>query len=72
MIYIVEGRKNAKRAHQRKSNWIPVKIWTVAEDSYMAKVKESYTITKGNTYRVKATMTVWEGSQSETQTFYSE
>lgn len=57
---------------QSGSNWIPVKIWTVAEDSYMAKVKESYTITKGNTYRVKATMTVWEGSQSETQTFYSE
>lgn len=54
------------------SNWIPVKIWTITENSYMAKVKESYTINPDNTYRVKATMTVWEGSLSETKTFYSE
>ena len=54
------------------SSWIPVKIWTVTEDSYMAKVKESYTINSSNTYRVKATVTVWEGSQSETQTLYNE
>lgn len=54
------------------SNWLTVKTWTVTENDYEAIVDESYTITKGNTYRVKATMTVWEGSQSETQTFYSE
>lgn len=53
------------------SSWIPVKIWTVTEDSYSARVKENYTITQGNTYRLKATMTVWEGSQSETQIVYS-
>ena len=53
------------------SSWIPVKIWTVTEDSYSARVKETYTITQGNTYRLKATMTVWEGSQSETQNVYS-
>lgn len=53
------------------SSWIPVKIWTVTEDSYSARVKETYTITQGNTYRLKATMTVWEGSQSETQIVYS-
>ncbi|MBQ3206141.1 MAG: hypothetical protein IJB37_06285 [Peptococcaceae bacterium] len=54
------------------SSWIPVKIWTVEENDYMAKVKESHTINTSNTYRVKATVTVWEGSQSETQTLYSE
>lgn len=53
------------------SSWIPVKIWTVTEDSYSARVKETYTITQGNTYRLKATMTVWEGSQSESQIVYS-
>lgn len=54
------------------SSWIPVKIWTVEENDYMAKVKETYTINPDNTYRVKATVTVWEGSQSETQTLYNE
>ena len=54
------------------SSWIPVKIWTVEENDYMAKVKESHTINTSNTYRVKATVTVWEGSQSETKTLYSE
>lgn len=54
------------------SSWLTVKTWTVTENDYEAVVDETYTITKGKTYRVKATMTVWEGSQSETQTFYSE
>lgn len=53
------------------SSWIPVKIWTVTEDSYSARVKETYTINQGNTYRLRATMTVWEGSQSESQIVYS-
>ena len=53
------------------SSWIPVEIWTVTEDSYSARVKETYTIKQGNTYRLKATMTVWEGSQSESQIVYS-
>lgn len=54
------------------SSWIPVKIWTVTENSFEAEVDESYTINPDNTYRVKATVTVWEGSQSESQTLYSE
>lgn len=54
------------------SGWIPVKIWTVTENDYKASVDETYTINANNTYRVKATMTVWEGSLSETQTFYNE
>lgn len=54
------------------SSWIPVKIWTVTENDYEASVDESYAITSGNTYRVKSTVTVWEGSLSETQTFYTD
>lgn len=53
------------------SNWLPVKIWTVTENSYKASINETYSVTKGNTYRVKATVTVWEGTPSETQTVYS-
>lgn len=53
------------------SNWIPVKIWTESADNYRMSIEESYTVTKGNTYRVKASVTVWEGSLSETQTVYS-
>lgn len=56
---------------QSGSSWLPVKIWTVTSDSYTAYVNESYSVKSGNTYRVKATVTVWEGSQSETQTVYS-
>lgn len=48
------------------SNWIPVAIWTDTQNDFEAAVYETKTITKGNTYRVKATYTVWEGSQSET------
>ena len=53
------------------NSWIPVKIWTDDQNDYTACVYESYKVTSGNTYRVKATFTVWEGSASETVTSYS-
>ena len=54
------------------TNWIPVAIWTDTQDGYRASVYETKTINSANTYRVKATYTVWEGSQSETITVYSD
>ena len=54
------------------NSWLPVKIWTVTEDSYEASVYDSYAVKSGNTYRVKATVTIWEGSESETQYVYSD
>ena len=53
------------------SSWIPVEIWTVTNNGSSAKVYETYTVKSNNTYRVKATVTVWEGSQSESKTVYS-
>lgn len=53
------------------SNWIPVAIWTDTQNAFKASVYETKTITEGNTYRVKATYTVWEGDQSETRIFYT-
>lgn len=53
------------------SSWTTVETWTDTQNSYRASVYETYPVTKGKTYRVKATATVWEGSQSETQTVFS-
>ncbi len=54
------------------TNWIPVAIWTDTQDAFKASVYETKTINPNNTYRVKATYTVWEGSQSETITSYTD
>lgn len=54
------------------TNWIPVAIWTDTQNDFMAAVYETKEINSNNTYRVKATYTVWEGSQSETITVYSD
>lgn len=74
----VTGRSSATKAKviaelqvKNGRDWIPVKIWTDTQDNYEAYVDESYPVTKGHTYRVKATVTIWEGSQSETQNLYS-
>lgn len=53
------------------SSWTTVETWTDTQNSYRASVYEAYSVTKGTTYRVKATATVWEGSQSEIQTVFS-
>ena len=54
------------------TNWIPVAIWTDTQNAFKASVYETKTINLANTYRVKATYTVWEGSQSETITVFSD
>ena len=53
------------------SSWTTVETWTDTQNSYRASVYEAYSVTKGKTYRVKATATVWDGSQSEIQTVFS-
>lgn len=54
------------------NSWVPVGLWTDTQNDYMAQVYETKSVVKGHTYRVKATATVWEGSQSETVTFFTE
>ncbi|MBR5318741.1 MAG: hypothetical protein IKU46_04005 [Peptococcaceae bacterium] len=61
----------AELQYKNGSSWTTVKTWTDTQNSYRASVYEDYSVTKGKTYRVKATATVWEGSQSETQYVYS-
>lgn len=53
------------------SSWSTIATWTDTQNAYKASVKQTKSVTAGKTYRVKATVTVWEGSLSETQTLYS-
>lgn len=53
------------------SSWTTVKTWTDTQNTREAYVYETYGVSTNNTYRVKSTVTVWEGSLSETKTFYS-
>ncbi|WP_337652708.1 hypothetical protein [Clostridium sp.] len=60
---------------QQKSGsfaWILVDSWTDRQDGTRASVSETVSVTPGETYRVKAVVTVWAGSDSETATIYSE
>ena len=54
------------------SNWIAYGTWTDTQNDYEASVYESKSVKAGQTYRVKATYTVWEGSQSETIVVFSD
>lgn len=54
-----------------EDNWIPVAIWTDTQDGFEASVYETKSVVQGHTYRVKATFTVWKGTQSETLTDYT-
>ncbi|MFR6290057.1 MAG: hypothetical protein ACLUKQ_01230 [Peptococcaceae bacterium] len=54
------------------SSWSTIATWTDTRNDYEAFVYETKSVTAGKTYRVKATITVWEGTKSETQTVYSE
>lgn len=47
------------------SSWIAYGTWTDTQNDYEAAVYKTKSVKAGQTYRVKATFTVWEGSQSE-------
>ena len=54
------------------SNWIAYGTWVDTQNDYEAYVYETKAVKKGNTYRVKATYTVWEGSASENLIVFSD
>ena len=47
------------------NSWIAYGTWTETANAFKASVYETKSVKAGQTYRVKATYTVWEGSQSE-------
>lgn len=50
------------------SSWKTVGMWSNYRESYRTSVSGSKAVTSGKTYRAKATVTVWAGTQSETRT----
>lgn len=51
--------------------WDIVETWTITESGRSAVFNESHEVTSGKTYRMVATVTVWSGTDSETQTMTS-
>lgn len=70
--YATKAKIIAELQVKNGNDWIPVGIWTDTQNDYTADVYETKSVVKGHTYRVKATGTIWEGSQSETVTFYTD
>ena len=58
---------------QEKSGttWKTVDTWTDESDGLRASVSKSKSVTAGKTYRAKAVVTAWSGSDSESATIYS-
>lgn len=54
------------------SSWMAYGTWTDTQNDYEAYVYKTKSVKSGQTYRVKATYTVWEGSQSETIVVYTD
>lgn len=52
--------------------WDTVETWSVEETGQRATISQTASVTSGTTYRAVATVTVWSGSQSETQTLTSD
>lgn len=52
--------------------WNEVESWSVEEENWWAELSASTAVTSGTTYRAVATVTVWSGTQSETQTLTSD
>lgn len=52
--------------------WSTVKSWSATESGRSAELNASYEVTSGKSYRLTTTVTVWSGSDSETQTFTSD
>lgn len=51
--------------------WITEETFTVEKDSYIATINETYTVESGHTYRVKAKITVYSATDSESTTVTS-
>ena len=61
----------AELQEKNGSSWTTIATWTDTQNGSYASVYKTKAITSGNTYRVKAAVTVWEGTASETRTLYS-
>ena len=52
--------------------WSTVKSWSTTEYGRTAELNASQSVTSGKSYRIVTTVTVWSGTDSETQTITSD
>lgn len=70
--YATKAKVVAELQEKRGSSWTTIATWNDTQNSYRASVSKTRSVTTGKTYRVKATVTAWQGAQSETKTVYSD
>ena len=52
--------------------WDTIRSWTQTENGRRAELDVSYNVTTGKSYRMVTTVTVWNGSDSESRSMTSE
>lgn len=62
----------AELQEKNGNSWKTISTWTNTQDDFQAYVYGSKSVTPDMTYRVKSTVTVWEGNKSASNTTYSE
>lgn len=74
VMAFVTGHSSATKSRivvelQEKSgnSWKTIKTWRDTQNGYRAEIDGSKKVTKGKSYRVVTTATVWKGSDSETR-----
>jgi hypothetical protein len=62
---------SANLQQYRSGRWITIKTFTAESNSHRTSLSETYSLSKGYTYRVQATIKAYSGSSVETQTVTS-
>lgn len=62
---------SAKLQRYVDGKWVTLKTFTANSNSYSVSLRDSYKVSKGYTYRVRATVHAYSGSSAETRTVTS-
>lgn len=62
---------SANLQQYKSGKWVSIKNFTVEDDSHRTSLSKTYKISKGYSYRVRATITAYSGSSVETRTVTS-
>lgn len=62
---------SANLQQYKSGRWVTLKTFTAESDSHRTSLSESYSISKGYSYRVQASIKAYSGPASETQTVTS-
>ena len=62
---------NANLQQYKGGQWVTIKTFNAESDSHRVSLSETYSVSKGYTYRVKALVKAYAGSSSETKSITS-